>query len=79
MLLRPGRLELVDETNHVGLPLDRSILAFVANLEEHVVKIVHGIDDSRDVSLLGFTDAGIPERVNVRSGSGSDPGRRPVH
>ena len=57
MLLGLGSFVLLDEADDLGLPrVGKWAARFIRNLVQHVVEIVHGVDDLLHVGLLNVPD-----------------------
>lgn len=65
MLLGFRRLVAFHVLGHVSLPGARCCVALVADLVEHVVEVVHGIDDPAYVGLLEACDRGDLQRLRL--------------
>src|SRR5262245_10112673 len=70
MLLGTSRFQPFDQTNEMVLPLDRTAVAFVTDLEQHVVEIVDGVDDFLDVGFLKAPKLRIVEGVDGKALAG---------
>src|SRR5207249_5158626 len=66
MLAGFSGLVLLDEADHVRLPGNTGRIAgiLIGDLVEHVVQVVHGVDDFPDVSFLLGGDSRIGQRVD---------------
>ena len=58
MLCWSSSFVLLDHTDHVILPLGRSVRAFVANLPEDIVQVAYRVDGLADERLLQSRDLG---------------------
>ena len=65
MLLGHFRFDAFDKPHHLVLPLARVPFAFVADLVEDVVQVVHRVDDLADVGFLKRENLGHLERVDL--------------
>ena len=67
MLLRLRLLVVLDEADHVVLPLRRGRMVLVGDLVEHVVEVVDGVDHLADVGFLERGDRRMAQFVDFNA------------